>query len=303
MLLMLFLMLNAVSMNALRLQQDHPCVIEIIRKHFLLAPSPPHVPYVLTVPEEHKWPYPTDGQTALILRRLDYKVHTHTYNLTCHSLAHYNSLMIIFTVVVIMLQVGGFFVEAGAHNGEHLSNTLYMERVLDWTGILIEPSPENFRNLTTKNRKSFALNVCLSPKPYPIRVEFNAFLGAGGINRELGSRADDEDAAEAAQFKQIRSEDGHWNLVQSQCFPLYSILLAVNQTTVDYLSLDVEGHEIKILETIPWHKIRLNSMSVEWLRIPGEFTALRRFMDSHQAANNLTLFDGYMYDFLYAKAK
>jgi hypothetical protein len=178
-----------------------------------------------------------------------------------------------------------------------------MERVLDWTGILIEPSPENFRNLTTKNRKSFVLNVCLSPKPYPIRVEFNAFLGAGGINRVLGSKDEEEDPVETAQLKQIRSEDGHWNLVQSQCFPLYSILLAVNRTAVDFLSLDVEGHELKILQTIPWHKIELNSMSVEWLRIPGEYTALRHFMDSHQSANNLILYDSYMYDFLYAKAK
>ena len=42
-----------------------------------------------------------------------------------------------------------------------------------------------------------------------------------------------------------------------QCFPLYSILLAVNRTTVDYLSLDVEGHEMQIIKTIPWHKINV----------------------------------------------
>ena len=40
-----------------------------------------------------------------------------------------------------------------------------------------------------------------------------------------------------------------------QCFPLYSILLATNQTKVDYLSLDVEGHEFRVLKTIPWSKI------------------------------------------------
>ena len=61
-------------MNALRLQQDHPCVIEMIRKHFLIAPSPPHVPYKLTHMGRNEWPDPTDGITALTLRRLDYKV-------------------------------------------------------------------------------------------------------------------------------------------------------------------------------------------------------------------------------------
>ena len=40
-----------------------------------------------------------------------------------------------------------------------------------------------------------------------------------------------------------------------QCFPLYSILLAHGRKTVDFFSLDVEGHELQILKTIPWHKV------------------------------------------------
>jgi hypothetical protein len=42
-----------------------------------------------------------------------------------------------------------------------------------------------------------------------------------------------------------------------QCFPLYSILLAVGRTHIDYFGLDVEGSEYKILKTIPWHKINV----------------------------------------------
>jgi hypothetical protein len=42
-----------------------------------------------------------------------------------------------------------------------------------------------------------------------------------------------------------------------QCFPIYSILLAVERTEIDYFSLDVEGSEYKILKTIPWHKIEI----------------------------------------------
>jgi hypothetical protein len=44
-------------------------------------------------------------------------------------------------------------------------------------------------------------------------------------------------------------------LVTIQCFPFYSVLLAVGQTQIDFFSLDVEGHELKILKTIPWHKV------------------------------------------------
>ncbi len=45
-------------------------------------------------------------------------------------------------------------------------------------------------------------------------------------------------------------------IVNVQCFPLYSILLAMGQRRrVDFFSLDIEGHELKVLKTIPFHKI------------------------------------------------
>ena len=44
-------------------------------------------------------------------------------------------------------------------------------------------------------------------------------------------------------------------LVNVQCFPLHTYLLALNVTTVDYFSLDVEGAEYKVLQTIPWDQV------------------------------------------------
>ena len=42
---------------------------------------------------------------------------------------------------------------------------------------------------------------------------------------------------------------------EETCLPLYSILLALGNPRVDYFSLDVEGAEIGILQSIPWSKI------------------------------------------------
>jgi hypothetical protein len=47
------------------------------------------------------------------------------------------------------------------------------------------------------------------------------------------------------------------DLIKVQCFPLYSILLAVGRTTIDFLSLDIEGGELDVLATIPWHKVNI----------------------------------------------
>ena len=42
---------------------------------------------------------------------------------------------------------------------------------------------------------------------------------------------------------------------QIMCFPLISVLKAMNRTKVDYFSLDVEGNELEILKTIPFDEV------------------------------------------------
>ena len=49
--------------------------------------------------------------------------------------------------------------------------------------------------------------------------------------------------------------EGGYGVIPVQCFPIYSILKALNRTTVDYFSLDIEGDELSVLKTIPWKSI------------------------------------------------
>ena len=44
-------------------------------------------------------------------------------------------------------KTNGFYIEAGAWDGVHLSNSLFFERERNWTGILIEPNRVAFRYL------------------------------------------------------------------------------------------------------------------------------------------------------------
>lgn len=59
-------------------------------------------------------------------------------------------------------QTGGFFIEVGALDGETFSNTLYFEKSLGWKGLLIEPNPESFAQLSSKNRKAYSIQAGLS---------------------------------------------------------------------------------------------------------------------------------------------
>ena len=47
------------------------------------------------------------------------------------------------------------------------------------------------------------------------------------------------------------------------CFPLYCILSAFGNPSVDFFSLDVEGAELPILKTIPWSNV---DIKVRWLK-------------------------------------
>jgi hypothetical protein len=80
---------------------------------------------------------------------------------------------LIFLHLNFYLQTGGFFIESGALDGEFLSNTLFMERFLNWTGILIEADQKAFRQLSGRNRKAYTSPACLSTKPYPVQVSHN----------------------------------------------------------------------------------------------------------------------------------
>ena len=83
-------------------------------------------------------------------------------------------------------------------------------------------------------------------------LNLNIFQVAFHINSVAGKiynrKNEEQQAKKKVWFKEGR-------LAKVQCFPLYSILLAVGQTQIDYFSVDVEGSETDVLTNVPWHKV------------------------------------------------
>ena len=61
----------------------------------------------------------------------------------------------------------------------------------------------------------------------------------------------------------IPQKDQHL-ILDAYCFPLYSLMLALNQTRIDYFSLDVEGMELQILKSIPFDKLDIAVITAEY---------------------------------------
>ena len=62
------------------------------------------------------------------------------------------------------------------------------------------------------------------------------------------------------------------------CFPLETLLAALDRKTVDFFSLDVEGVELEILKTIPYDRIDIKVLAVEYVH--GNKSAYRTFMET-----------------------
>lgn len=139
----------------------------------------------------------------------------------------------------------GFFVEAGAFDGKKYSNTLRLEMEFGWTGLLIEANLQSYKELKDKNRNAISINSCLSLSNTPQMVNF--------MDRDVFGRV-------LPNAKGPMSND---KIYPVQCFPFYSILLAIGKPKIDFFSLDVEGVELAILKSIPWNLVEIELIMVE----------------------------------------
>ena len=93
------------------------------------------------------------------------------------------------------------------------------------------------------------------------------------------------------------------HLVTIECFPIHFVLQALNRTKIDYFSLDVEGDELNVLKTIPFDKISIDMLSVEYLHGGDVQSELQTFMEhkGYQTVLKMQRDDGGVNDFIFKK--
>jgi len=162
-------------------------------------------------------------------------------------------------VDAILKQTGGKFIECGAYDGEAASNTVWLERKKGWTGLLVEPDPNYYTQIIGKLRNTYSINACLSPQPYFTEMAFK----------------DSENQGNGGQVGQLDKNGKR----MMPCFPVETLLLALNWTTIDFFSLDVEGFELPVLRTIPFDKIKIRTFAIEFIHGAGGAPAYKDFMN------------------------
>lgn len=147
---------------------------------------------------------------------------------------------------------GGFFCEFGATDGLSLSNTAYLEGRLGWTGILAEPA-----------RGWQEALACHRPLA---RIDSRCVWSRSGETLEFKEST----TRELSSIGSFSDHDGHArkrNDGQTYSVETVSLndLLATHQAPpdFDYLSMDTEGSELQILESLDFALFRPKVITVE----------------------------------------
>ena len=144
----------------------------------------------------------------------------------------------------------GFFVDLAATNGISYNNTYNLEKELNWNGICIEPNNRYFEKLK-QNRNCHVSNYVIDNNNDKT-ISFYETGDQGGII--------DNDTDNDPNLRKLNST----RIVEKQTKTLEYILDLYNAPKViDYLSLDVEGAEERVLSQFPFNKYKFLSMTIE----------------------------------------
>jgi len=144
----------------------------------------------------------------------------------------------------------GFFLEIGCWDGELISQTAWLERERGWEGVCVDPFLRNFRN-----RKCRVCGKAVSGSRFQVP----------GLREFVKVSIDRRNGGDVSYFSGFRDTlSTHWDLISQHCD--YEIV-QVNTITmqelyaefqlpahIDFLSVDVEGGELEIFESIDFQK-------------------------------------------------
>lgn len=143
----------------------------------------------------------------------------------------------------------GVFFDVGGNHPLNINNTRYFEE-LGWNGYVLEPLPY-MKPLWEKYR----------------RARLFPFAASDSEGEVIFSLVKDSTGGEDmfSYIKETRAADYDYLTedITVQTRMLKNIFEEENITHIDYMSIDVEGHELNVIKGIDFNKVKINVLTIE----------------------------------------
>jgi FkbM family methyltransferase len=142
----------------------------------------------------------------------------------------------------------GRFVEIGAVDGFRYSNTLFFEQKFGYKGMLVEPQKYMFEYLQQNRGDNILINKVVSNTEG--NVSFIGDTPCGGIEKYMSEKS-----------KNSWHKNSKTTILETTRFD--TLFELYNYDYIDIFSLDVEGGELDVLNTIDFIKTEIYIMCIE----------------------------------------
>ena len=150
----------------------------------------------------------------------------------------------------------GVAIEIGGHDGGYLSITRFFERELNFKTILVEPVFRLYERSKLNRPNSVHLNYAVSKT----RGRVNIAKPNDENIQEISSLLDGLD-------EKWKNTWGLTKIEEVESVHMHDIIDEANLSYIDLFVIDVEGHELDVLETTDFNKVEVGVISIEMLSI------------------------------------
>ena len=196
----------------------------------------------------------------------------------------------IFAAFIVQDNSKKTFLEFGATNGIHLSNSYTLENSFNWSGVLAEPDPQWIDQLKKNRPKSKLINKCIWKNS---GEKINFFSSKTGILSTIDDFKYSDQASMPGNSKK-RNEAG--TNVDVETISLNDVIKSeFRDICPSYISIDTEGSEFEILKSFNFQKYQPKLFTVEhnFTNMQSEIDKLMSENNYERVFNKLTLFDAW----------
>lgn len=167
----------------------------------------------------------------------------------------------------------GFFIDIGSHDGKTFNNTLFFEQYLSWSGINIEPLEQAYKELIVNRPNCININCAIDIKND--KAEFLEANMLSGLKNHYDPRH-----LERAQNELKENLCSVIVCTKRLDTILEEISVDAKQkiNRIHYMSIDVEGAELAVLQSINFDSVFIDCIGFE-NNYPEQSKEITKFLE------------------------